>query len=204
MYYKTKINQGSFKSQEAEFNIIAKFVKEGDKVIDIGANVGHYTLKLSELVGKEGRVIAFEPIPETFEMLSSNVGYSAKGNVTLINGAISTTVMEVKFTIPKENLYQSHMDEAGDICVMAFPLSSFLPDDWNLVFVKIDAEGCDESIIKSAIDILNRFRPIVMAEISRESAESLADSMKNYTVLGLKGSHNQFIVPTEKIELLYL
>ncbi|WP_339750348.1 FkbM family methyltransferase [uncultured Marinobacter sp.] len=202
VYYKIKINQGSFKSPEAEFNIIDQFVKEGDRVIDIGANVGHYTLKLSSLVGKKGRVIAFEPVPETFEMLSSNVGHAGKDNVTLINAAVSNDVTEAKFSVPNENLYQSHMDEAGDRSVMAFPLKSFLPHSWTLAFVKIDAEGCDENIIRSEIDVLNRFRPIVMSEVSQKIAESLANSMENYTVLGFKWSHNRFLVPLEKVNLL--
>lgn len=198
IYYKIKINIGSFKSQEKEFTFIDHLVKEGDRVIDIGANVGHYTLKLSRLVGKKGRVIAFEPIPETFDMLSSNIGYAAIGNVTLVNGAISTSVKEVSFTIPDENLYQAHMDEDGDLGVMTFPLKNFLPDDWNLTFIKIDAEGCDESIIQSAIEVINIFRPIVMAEINQSVANSLANKLNDYIVLGVKGSHNKFLVPKDK------
>ncbi|SNC68249.1 methyltransferase, FkbM family [Marinobacter sp. es.048] len=201
VYYKGKILCGDFRSQEAEFNIIERVVREGDRVIDIGANVGHYTLKLSGLVGREGRVLAFEPISETFDMLTSNVSYSGLKNVTLINGAVSDNVKEAKFTIPKENLYQSYMDETGDLPIMAFALSSFIPKNWNLTFIKIDAEGCDESIIASAIDVLNIFRPIVMSEIGQKTAEALVCSLENYAVWGVKGSHNKFLVPNEKLRL---
>lgn len=201
IYYKQNIFRGTFRSQEEEFDIVDRLVEAGDRVIDIGANVGHYTLKLAGLVGNEGRVLAFEPVSETFDMLTSNVGYAELNNVTLINGAVATTVMEANFTIPKENLYQSHMDEAGDLQVMAFSLKSFIPTNWNLTFIKIDAEGCDESIILSAIDVLNNFRPIVMSEIDQKTAEFLVGKLKDYSVWGVEGSHNKFMVPNEKMEL---
>lgn len=201
LYYKLQINQGRFQSQESEFSFISRLIEKGDRVIDIGANVGHYTLKLSDLVGEQGRVIAFEPVPETFEMLSSNLGHAEKNNVTLINGAVFKDVTEAKFTVPGENLYRSHMDAAGDLAIMTFRLRSFLPDTWVLTFVKIDAEGCDEDIIRSEIDVFNYFRPIIMSELSQDVADSLARGMENYTVFGLKGSHNRFIVPLEKKEI---
>jgi SAM-dependent methyltransferase len=60
-----------FRSDEPEFHQLSELVQVGDWVLDVGANVGQYTLRLSELVGREGRVIAFEPILETFEILAS-------------------------------------------------------------------------------------------------------------------------------------
>ena len=50
---------GHFRSDEPEFHQLQELVRTGDWVLDVGANVGQYTLRLSELVGKEGRVIAF-------------------------------------------------------------------------------------------------------------------------------------------------
>ena len=47
-------------------------VSPRDWIVDVGANVGHYTKRLSELVGPKGRVIAFEPILETFSILSES------------------------------------------------------------------------------------------------------------------------------------
>lgn len=44
----------------------------GDWALDIGANVGHYTKRMSDLAGPEGRVIAFEPVPDTFAVLCAN------------------------------------------------------------------------------------------------------------------------------------
>lgn len=199
IYYFFLIRYGKFVSSEKEFNLLKKIIPEGAKVVDIGANVGHYTILFSNLVGSEGRVLAFEPIPKTFNMLASNVRYTKFENVTLINAAISTACMEINFTIPEDNLYQSHMDIHGDIRVMCFPLKFFFPDNWNLYFLKIDAEGCDAEIIKNSIDTLNAARPIVMAEIGTKKANELIDIFIDYCVREVDGSHNKFFVPNEKL-----
>ena len=201
IYYKRQISSGNFISTEAEFDFISRLIKPGDKVVDIGANIGHYTLKLSELVGRNGRVIAFEPVPETFDMLSSNVGSFPTKNVTLINGALSPIVEETKFSTPDGNLYQSHMDASGDIGVMAFPLKSFIPDNWPLAFIKIDAEGCDQVIIESSLGTIEKLRPIIMAEINREVSELLKENLSEYSIVNLGGSHNTFLVPNENLNL---
>ena len=56
-YYRLQHSLGVFKCDEPEYQILDQFVEPGDWVLDIGANVGHYTARLSGLVGPEGRVI---------------------------------------------------------------------------------------------------------------------------------------------------
>ena len=85
--FKRRLQKGKFQSDEPEFGLLGKWVKEGDLVIDIGANVGHYTHRLSSLVGASGRVLAFEPVPESFELLSSNLNKLPFQNMTLFNVA---------------------------------------------------------------------------------------------------------------------
>ena len=72
-YFALQIRRGLFRTEEPEFNLASEILREGDWVLDVGANIGHYTVRFSELVGDKGRVIAFEPVPDTFEILSSNV-----------------------------------------------------------------------------------------------------------------------------------
>jgi FkbM family methyltransferase len=72
-----------------ETTLIQNLVKPGNTVMDIGAHIGYYTLLLSELVGKEGRVYAFEPDAENFRLLEKNVRENGCNNVILVNDAIS-------------------------------------------------------------------------------------------------------------------
>jgi ubiquinone/menaquinone biosynthesis C-methylase UbiE len=70
-YFANQIRKHSFRAPEPEFEMLSPMVSAGDWVLDVGANIGQYTLRLSELVGESGRVISFEPVPETFELLAA-------------------------------------------------------------------------------------------------------------------------------------
>src|SRR6185312_12382199 len=71
--YAHQIRRGTFRTPEPEFDLLPQLVRPGSVVIDVGANIGHYTLRLAQLVGPEGRVYAFEPMPKTFDLLCRNV-----------------------------------------------------------------------------------------------------------------------------------
>ena len=110
------------------------FIKPRDWVIDIGANVGHYTKRFSDLVGPEGVVIAFEPVSETFSLLAANVQLFKFANVTLINAAASDELSLVGMKIPSfntglKNFYQAHVEivisESNFIKVITLKLDLF-------------------------------------------------------------------------------
>ncbi len=86
-----QIRKGTFRYSEPEFYKLNCLCKPGNWVIDVGANVGHYTRRISELVGQKGRVISFEPVPETFALLVANLKSLEFQYVTLINSAASAT-----------------------------------------------------------------------------------------------------------------
>ena len=72
-----------------EYNYhLQQLVKEGDTVIDIGANLGYYTRPLADIVGAAGEVYAVEPVPVIFSVLKRNVG--GRKNVTLLNYALGS------------------------------------------------------------------------------------------------------------------
>lgn len=56
-----------------ETELVQKEIKRGDVVLDIGANIGYWTLIFAKLVGEEGRVFAFEPDPTNFALLNNNI-----------------------------------------------------------------------------------------------------------------------------------
>ena len=64
-------------------------MREGNCVRDVGATVGRYTRKMSELVGPEGRVVALEPARDTFELLEANAARLRNKNVTPAHVAAS-------------------------------------------------------------------------------------------------------------------
>jgi FkbM family methyltransferase len=80
-------------------NYLLKYLKNGDVFLDIGANVGYYTLLASKLVGKEGKVIAFEPEEENFSSLFYNVAQNGLENVTCVKKGIGKENKTATFNV---------------------------------------------------------------------------------------------------------
>jgi FkbM family methyltransferase len=171
LYYGNQIKKGTFISPEPEFKELNKFVSKNDWVIDVGANIGHYTNKLSELVGAKGRIIAFEPIPTTFSILSKNTLYCKYRNITLINAAASSETTSVGMSIPKfssglKNYYQASIsseDTETDTSILTLSIDS-LQIKHKISLIKIDAEGHEPSVFQGVQNLLKRDKPTLIVE----------------------------------------
>lgn len=193
-YFALQLRNHSFRADEPEFELASDLLGQGDWVLDIGANIGQYTIRFSELVGANGRVIAFEPVPDTFDLLSSNVSFHGARNVTLINAAASDSTKVVGFEIPKlgsglDNFYMAHVSTAlSDLNVLCIQIDS-LDLQNSIRLVKIDAEGHDFLVLKGMKELLRRDKPIVFIEDnSDEVIEFLTDY--GYTMRKLENSPN--------------
>lgn len=169
-YFRRQIKKGSFVISEPEFKDLNKFADKGDWVIDIGANIGHYTNKLSEIVGEKGRVIAFEPIPVTFAHLARNILYCKYRNITLINAAVSERTASVGMVIPYfssglQNYYQASItsEVKADTSVLSFSIDS-LQINHKISLIKIDAEDHEPAIFRGMQNLLERNKPILIVE----------------------------------------
>ena len=67
-----------------ETELVKREIKEGDLVIDVGANIGYYTLIFAKLVGEKGKVYAFEPEPRSFKLLKKNVEENKYQNIMMV------------------------------------------------------------------------------------------------------------------------
>lgn len=86
-----------FERDEQEF--VWQFLHSGDVFVDVGANIGLYTLVGARSVGTAGRVFAFEPAAQTFERLKNNVALNRLQNVTLVPLALSDQTEERPLTV---------------------------------------------------------------------------------------------------------
>ena len=164
-----QIKRDIFETKLKECDFLEQLISKGDYVIDVGANIGHYTAKMSKLVGSQGQVFAFEPISETFDILSSNVNHLPHKNVTLINAAASNRIGFAEMRVPKfdtglPNYYMAQIDESGgELKVYCLCINSLgLPNKIKLI--KIDAEGHDYEVLLGMIDLIKRDRPVIIAE----------------------------------------
>jgi len=140
---------GVFKRRQdkREISVLRANIKKGDVVLDIGANIGFYTRILSEIVGPEGHIYAFEPDRKNFLRLQKNCG--KLGNVTLENKAVSheTGVIRI-YTSPMLNVdHRTYpVDDYESIeeipCVA---LDEYFASGKRIDFIKIDIQGFEVS-----------------------------------------------------------
>lgn len=199
-YFGRQIKKGEFRSGEREFLVLEDWVRPGDWVLDIGANVGHYTSRLSALVGKTGRVIAFEPVPDTFEILAANVLRLPLCNVTLVNAAASSATAVLDFEVPKfemglDNFYMAHVAASGsDLQVLSLAVDSLkLPRPVSLA--KIDVEGHEMAVLEGMKQLLDRDHPVLIVEDSSPAAVELLEGF-GYSSEKFEGSSNRVFKPS--------
>ena len=176
IYFAYQIRGNRFITDEKEFAIVDRLISPGDWVLDIGANVGQYTKRFSELVGDSGRVIAFEPVPDTFELLTANAQRFRQKNVTLFNAAASDHCAAVGMTIPTmatglSNYYAAHLTPSTNgLQVLTFPVETLhLPHAIRLA--KIDAEGHEMAVLRGMAGMLRRDHPILIVETFSSDVE---------------------------------
>ena len=73
---------------QSEVVLFSKVVKEGDVVIDVGANIGAFSIPLANLVGPKGAIVAFEPQRQLFQLLSANVALNELSNAFVYQKAV--------------------------------------------------------------------------------------------------------------------
>jgi FkbM family methyltransferase len=197
-HFQREIRHHSFFTDEKEYGLLPDLLRPGDWAIDIGANVGHYTLRMSELVGPTGRVIAVEPVPETFSLLSANVRRAANSNVSLLNVAASDRVASMPMQVPQfdsglSNYFQARLsDESGGFAVLAMPIDSLaLP---SIRLVKLDVEGHELPALHGMRALLTRDHPVLIVETSASETTALLDDL-GYLYERLPGSSNLVCKP---------
>ncbi len=152
--------------------IFKEAVKDGYNVVDIGANIGYYTLLAARLVGEKGKVYAFEPEPRNYDMLLKNITLNGYTNVVVEQKAVSNVAGIVK-------LYLSSVDiEAHTLCeyhdlpefdtrrfveVESVTLDEFFSDrESQIDVIKVDCEGAEAAIISGADRVIRENRKLKM------------------------------------------
>ena len=156
-----------------------KFIKKGDLVIDIGANIGDTTVPMALAAGVYGVTLGFDPNPYVSKILNVNASlnkekqnivpllyaisvkdedfYYVSSEASFSNGAISLSKNSVhgKFVYP---------DKIKGINLLQFLERNYKEKLANFSFIKIDTEGYDKEIIKSISDLIERYKPTIVAE----------------------------------------
>ncbi len=161
---------------EPFFSIIKHLVTSGDHVMDIGANIGTYSMFLSSLVGSDGLIYAVEPLPRNALLLAYVVDRLRLGNVTIRDCAISEVDGQAEMAIPRmdgyENYYRAAIGQkegSRSVKVVTRSIDSILHrQSPRISFIKIDVEGHELPCIKGALETLKRDQPALLIEVSED------------------------------------
>ena len=154
------LNFGVYEKAETKFFQTA--CHSGMTFLDVGANIGYYTALATRAVGPNGKVIALEPDPESFQYLEQTIAANAVGNVQ----AFPIAASDVPATLP---LYISH-DNRGDnrlyqpgvdwpkIEVEARPIDALLAENdiETLDLIKIDVQGYEPKVVAGLSETIRR------------------------------------------------
>jgi len=137
-------------------------VKEGDVVLDIGANIGYYALIESQLVGNHGRVYASEPVLDNFELLRANVKINHLENVQTFPFAFGEREGKSRIYVSQSaNLCAFDRNAVGGkiVGVQEVPMTTtdtFLENRGFPDLIRMDVEGYEYEIIKGMLKTLKR------------------------------------------------
>ncbi len=149
------------------FAVMQSTIREGMIVVDIGANVGTYTLLALRQIGARGMVISYEPTPRAFEILKNNVqvnAYLESGRIDLRQKAVSDrNQVKTSFFVPKNCMGHSSFYPGGELAlkevdvieVETVSLDEDLGRDRKVDVIKIDAEGAEPEILRGMRHIID-------------------------------------------------
>lgn len=149
-------------------------LRPGDTFIDCGANVGYFSVMAGALVGSKGKVVSVEANPQTFKLLERNLQSNQIG--IPVHCALTSRVGEVELYMPENWDVFSSLKADGLVVGNAdysFTVTARTLDDvvselglTKVDLVKIDIEGGEFDVLRSAPKLLSDFRPLVITEYS--------------------------------------
>jgi FkbM family methyltransferase len=147
--------------------LIQRQTKPGNVAVDIGANIGYYTLILARCVGPQGRVFAFEPDPVNFALLKKNVETNGYANVVLVNKALSDKAASAKLFLATDNLGDHRIFDPGDgrrsIPIETVALDDFMADPpVSVDVIKMDVQGAEYRALRGMRSVLARSKSLTL------------------------------------------
>ncbi|MEW5729284.1 MAG: FkbM family methyltransferase [Pseudomonadota bacterium] len=172
--------------------IFLRVLDEGDTVIDVGANVGYFTVLAAALVGPSGRVIAFEPDAGNLSRLHTNIALNRFSHVSVVERPASDSIQEVDFYLNADDsggsalwdpgLFPENFASRDNPSVRRLTTTTLDHEVGELgmgspKLVKIDTEGAELKVLEGASSLLaDRAVPFVIAELNLFGLERMGGS----------------------------
>ena len=129
-----------------EADLLSRLCKKGMRVVDIGANVGAFTMLLAQCTGQSGHVWAFEPDPGNYAILRRNIGLNRLNNVTALPfavGNVSGTGKLYRSPFQGDHRIRSSDPHRDVVPIDIISLDDFFPAEERIDFIKMDIQGAE-------------------------------------------------------------
>jgi len=206
---------------------IAKiFIKNGDTVWDVGANIGLFSKIASFLTGRDGLILAIEADVDLVKMLNKSfvMEYSNYGDIVIISTALGNHEGYVNFSISKRARASNSIagygsNETGGVyetrSVTISTLDTLLGGYRPPNFLKIDVEGAELEVLNGGKNLLTEVRPVIYCEVFKKYSADVTALFNSYSYELWDGSsfistsqkrissctHNTVAIPSEKVGL---
>lgn len=181
-----------------DMTFLLHFLRDEDLFVDIGANIGSYTILASAHVG--AKTFSFEPVPSTFSHLTNNIFINqVSDRVSAFNIALGSQQGSVNFTSSFDTVnHVANQDETNTIKVPIQTLDDILNNKIMPILIKIDVEGFETEVIKGASKTLsqNHLKAIII-ELNGSGARYNYDEKEIHHKL-LKHGFNSFVYNPEE------
>lgn len=157
-------------------DLIKKMLRPGDVFLDIGANVGYFSL-LAAAIQPRCRIFSFEPVKDLFEKLEQNIFLNQIKNINAVNAATGEVDEERKlFLSGSDNLGMSSFQEPENFSGMKETVKVISIDHWfessglsKIDLLKLDVEGSELATLKGMKEVLQNQRPALIVEVNPET-----------------------------------
>ena len=195
---------------------LAQLVKPGQTVYDVGANIGFFTILCSRLVGPQGTVYAFEPIPQNLVTLRRNIALNGLTNVVVVEKALSASTGTAEMFVSPWSAFHSlniegaskqdnHGPQEGEIVVETITLDEFAaqagvsaPD-----LIKIDVEGAELVVVEGMRETLGSIQPLLLCELhdTQRAYSEFVDSI-GYSARVIDGESSELVDAERNVHTL--
>jgi FkbM family methyltransferase len=167
--------------EPATAHVLRALLRPAGRLVDVGANVGYFTLLASRAVGPKGKVYAFEPVPQTLEDLRHNLRLNGAENVVVGEEALADQPGEATFFVgPADHRGTSSLRSLtggeGVLKVRRLRLDDWLPAGEHVDVIKLDVEGAEYLALRGMEAILRRDRPDLVIEITDSFLQEMGAS----------------------------
>lgn len=174
---------------EAEnFSLLRKHIRPGAVVLDIGAHIGLFSVIAAKWAGAVAKVYAFEPAPSTHRVLDRTIRMNhLEGQVVPVNSAMGLAPGSIDFFVSDHEADNSNslVPYKSDRPLRAIPVKLDSIDHFvsaqnleQVDFIKMDVEGAEFDTLRGGLDVIRRFRPVIILAIHPEPILNRNDSLE--------------------------